>query len=515
MEKQPQEQTSEQTSGQTSGQTWERPSERAWARPRERPSERGAASAGAAPRPPHTSSPHTSYPHASSRHNALSPYVPAQHVPSERGATTIADRVVRKIAEQAAREVMDRDEAPRHVSVTRRGDRASLSLDVRLGYPSPLADRTERLRSHVASTTARLTGLSVPRTDLQVTSLAPPARERAGAAPQPAGSGDGTSPRAGGGGGSRGRVTGRPWSARRAPAAAVALVGAAVCGAVLYDVVAVDLGKDAAAARTALWEWLLDARVTDGRVVTAALVLLAIGLWMLAAAVLPGLRGRLPLTRDPRAPRVRAVLDRPAAALLLRDAALELPGVTAARVAVGRRRARVRLAASYGELTGVRGAAYEGLGTALAGFALARPVRMRVKVSRDKDWLAPGAVGTGTGAGAGPGGLAGPGGPATSDGPAAPDGSAGRPEEAGRVEEPEPSGSPGGTDRPVAAKKPERPERPERPGGTDEPGTAKEPEPAGPPEPPGSPERPALPESVGPTDEPRRPEGTTEERSTP
>ncbi|WP_306463735.1 DUF6286 domain-containing protein [Streptomyces sp. WAC07061] len=60
-----------------------------------------------------------------------------------------------------------------------------------------------------------------------------------------------------------------------------------------------------------------------------------LGLWLILLALTPGLRNQLPL-KTPDA-QMRAVLERDAAALLLRDAAMRVPGVSAAKIRVGKR----------------------------------------------------------------------------------------------------------------------------------------------------------------------------------
>lgn len=198
---------------------------------------------------------------------------------------------------------------------------------------------------------------------------------RAGAG---AGSGSGDPP---------GRVR-RFWSERRVPAGIVALVIAAVSGLLLYDVAAVRSGR-----RAMRWrDWLADelaARPLDSAwMVAGAALLAALGVWMVVIAMAPGLRGLLPM----RAPEpesgaeaeaaVRAGIDRTSAGLVLRDRAMEVPGVRSARVDVGRRRIRARALAHFRDLDEVRADLDAALHEGIRQLGLARPPALSVRVRR-------------------------------------------------------------------------------------------------------------------------------------
>lgn len=90
------------------------------------------------------------------------------------GRTTIADRVIDLLAEQAAIEDVDVVSADADARVTGR----SATVEVRLGlrYPAPVAVTTERVRSHVSSRVQELSGLSVSRIDIAVTALVTPVK---------------------------------------------------------------------------------------------------------------------------------------------------------------------------------------------------------------------------------------------------------------------------------------------------------------------------------------------------
>ncbi|MFD3547088.1 DUF6286 domain-containing protein [Streptomyces sp. NPDC058655] len=136
------------------------------------------------------------------------------------------------------------------------------------------------------------------------------------------------------------RPTPRPWSARRIPAALTALLIGAAAGTLLFDVVRVRAGESAATWRTRLADELASRPLDDTWMKVGAAVTAVLGLWLIILALTPGLRRKLPLkTPDGR---LHAVLDRDAAELLLRDAAMRVPGVSAARVQVLHNRVTAR-----------------------------------------------------------------------------------------------------------------------------------------------------------------------------
>ncbi|WP_438488648.1 DUF6286 domain-containing protein [Streptomyces sp. S186] len=186
--------------------------------------------------------------------------------------------------------------------------------------------------------------------------------------------------------GEPGPVAGGPgrrfWSARRVPAALVALVLLGAGGLLLYDVAAVRAGRTAMAWRRRLAHELAVRHLDDPWVLGAAAAALVLGIWLLALAATPGLRAVLPMRRT--APGVRAGLDRSAAALVLRDRAMEVAGVQAVRLTVGRRRARARAVAHFRELEAVRGDLTTVLGDGLRRLGLTRRLRLTVDVRRPK-----------------------------------------------------------------------------------------------------------------------------------
>ncbi|MFE7835967.1 DUF6286 domain-containing protein [Streptomyces sp. NPDC057474] len=184
-----------------------------------------------------------------------------------------------------------------------------------------------------------------------------------------------------------GRPARRFWSARRIPAALVALLSAAATGLLLYDVVSVRAGRSAMRWRRRLAEELATRPLDDTWMIVGAAGAMALGLWLFLLAVTPGLRRLLPMRQPTGAPgteEVRAGLDRRAAALVLRDRAMQVPGVQSARVAVGRRKVKVRARAHFRDLEEVRADLDATLGEAVRFLGLARRPTLTVRVRRPK-----------------------------------------------------------------------------------------------------------------------------------
>ncbi len=108
--------------------------------------------------------------------------------PDSRGTTTLADRVVEKIAARAASEVDHCTGIPRTIAGIGTGttavqvdaisDGAITGLTLRLGieYPAPITSTTRRIRGHVSNVVQQLCGLRVDHIDITVAALARPAR---------------------------------------------------------------------------------------------------------------------------------------------------------------------------------------------------------------------------------------------------------------------------------------------------------------------------------------------------
>ncbi|WP_406438415.1 DUF6286 domain-containing protein [Streptomyces sp. NBC_00631] len=180
----------------------------------------------------------------------------------------------------------------------------------------------------------------------------------------------------------RGHTTHRPWSARRLPAALVAAVILAAAGAALVDVVAVRAGRQAAAWRRQLADELATRPVGDVWMLTGAAVTAALGVWLIALALTPGLRRRLPLRSPADCPpsQLRASLDRDGAAALLRDAAMRVSGVSRARVRVRRHRIKARVDVRFRDPQQVKDDLVTVLSEERGRLGLSRPPRIVVRV---------------------------------------------------------------------------------------------------------------------------------------
>ncbi|MCX4793913.1 MULTISPECIES: DUF6286 domain-containing protein [unclassified Streptomyces] len=184
-----------------------------------------------------------------------------------------------------------------------------------------------------------------------------------------------------------GRSARRFWSARRIPAAIVALLSVAAIGLLLYDVVSVRADQPGMSWRRRLAEELATRPLHDIWMTVGAAVAMALGLWLFLLAVTPGLRRLLPMrqpTRIPRTGEVRAGLDRHAAALLLRDRAVRVSGVQSARVDVGRRKVKARAQAHFRDLNEVHADLNAALGEAVTNLGLAQQPTLDVRVRRPK-----------------------------------------------------------------------------------------------------------------------------------
>ncbi|MGW1899609.1 DUF6286 domain-containing protein [Streptomyces hirsutus] len=172
----------------------------------------------------------------------------------------------------------------------------------------------------------------------------------------------------------------RFWSARRISGGLLALLLLVVAAAFLYDIAAVRAGRPAMSWRRELTDQLAERPLDDAWVLLGAGVATTLGLWLLLLALTPGLRSLLPMRRVH--PDVRAGLDRDAAAMVLRDRAMEVAGVRSVRVRVTRRRADVRAVSHFRELDDVRADLREVLADVVGRMALSRPPALAVRVRR-------------------------------------------------------------------------------------------------------------------------------------
>lgn len=107
--------------------------------------------------------------------------------PEERGALTIAERVVERIAARAAGEVDLASGAPRRILGRTLGDAdpdrsasadarvdghlATVSIGLAVQWPAPVRDVAEQVRRHVMARVHELTGLEVAEVDVDVPTL--------------------------------------------------------------------------------------------------------------------------------------------------------------------------------------------------------------------------------------------------------------------------------------------------------------------------------------------------------
>ncbi|MGJ7416340.1 DUF6286 domain-containing protein [Streptomyces sp. NPDC003444] len=172
----------------------------------------------------------------------------------------------------------------------------------------------------------------------------------------------------------------RFWAVRRVPAALLAAVVLGGAGLLLYDVAAVRADHSAMAWRKETAEGLATRPLDSTWVMAGASLAALIGLWLLFLALTPGLRSVLPMRRDH--PDVRAGLDRKAAALILRDRAMEVSGVQSAKVRVRRSKAAVRAVSHFRDLDEVRADLERAVTTGIDELGLAHPPAPKVRVAR-------------------------------------------------------------------------------------------------------------------------------------
>nr|WP_237554541.1 DUF6286 domain-containing protein [Streptomyces sp. SID4948] len=173
----------------------------------------------------------------------------------------------------------------------------------------------------------------------------------------------------------------RFWAHRRVPSAITAALSFGLSGLFLYDVSSVRAGRKALLWRKSLAHQLATRHLDNVWIIVGAIVCGLLGLWLLVLAATPGERSVLPMARRGTSG-VRAGLDRHAAELVLRDRAMEVPGIRWVRVAVGRRRVRVRATSHFRELPDVRRDLGEGLAEAVRQLGLAKSPELRVRVER-------------------------------------------------------------------------------------------------------------------------------------
>ncbi|MFF3942030.1 Asp23/Gls24 family envelope stress response protein [Streptomyces phaeofaciens] len=99
---------------------------------------------------------------------------PAVVPPRERGATRIADRVVSKVAAQAAHEAvgpLPPDVTRPHATVVVHHGAAHVRVHLELDYPTDIGTRCHEVRRHVTERVGALVGMEVPEVAVQVERL--------------------------------------------------------------------------------------------------------------------------------------------------------------------------------------------------------------------------------------------------------------------------------------------------------------------------------------------------------
>jgi uncharacterized alkaline shock family protein YloU len=102
------------------------------------------------------------------------PGPPSAVPPGERGATRIADRVVAKIAAQAAREAigpLPRAAARPHATVAVRHKAAHIRVHLELDHPTDIGARCGAVRRQVGERVDALTGMTVREVAVEVERL--------------------------------------------------------------------------------------------------------------------------------------------------------------------------------------------------------------------------------------------------------------------------------------------------------------------------------------------------------
>ncbi|MFE2377833.1 DUF6286 domain-containing protein [Streptomyces sp. NPDC059398] len=202
-----------------------------------------------------------------------------------------------------------------------------------------------------------------------------PVMEKDPAEPNSPGSATAYAPAPGSGGRAR-----RFWSWRRTPAGLLALVLLGAAGLLLYDVSAVRAGRPAMHWRHVVADDLATRPLDSIWIKVCAGVVMAIGLWLLVLALTPGLRSLLSMRRD--SPQVKAGLERDAAALVLRDRAMEVAGVQSVHIRMKRSKVKVRARSHFRELDDVRADLDRTMATGITALGLGSRPRLSVRVGR-------------------------------------------------------------------------------------------------------------------------------------
>ncbi|MFJ9623147.1 DUF6286 domain-containing protein [Streptomyces sp. NPDC101181] len=144
------------------------------------------------------------------------------------------------------------------------------------------------------------------------------------------------------------------------------------------DIIAVRLGGAPAAWRTTLVGWAAAHGPADTAVRAGGVLAASAGVWLLGCALLPGLRGRLPMASPTS--QVRFALDRAAAARVVRDRLSAVPGIVRARVRVRRGRFRVLVTVGFGVPEQARAEAERVVRAGLPDLGMVRTPAVRVRI---------------------------------------------------------------------------------------------------------------------------------------
>ncbi|MET8289779.1 DUF6286 domain-containing protein [Streptomyces sp. NPDC051639] len=160
----------------------------------------------------------------------------------------------------------------------------------------------------------------------------------------------------------------------------VAFIAFCAIGALLYDVIAVRAGQPAGTWRTRITEEMTTRPVDDPWLLATGAVAVVLGLWLLILALTPGLRRLLPLRAPEDSPETGAWLDRKGAAIVLRDAAMRVPGVSRARIRVRRRRVVARVEVGFRDIATVRDDLSQALQRQCRQLALVHTPRLAIRL---------------------------------------------------------------------------------------------------------------------------------------
>ncbi|MFD7780445.1 DUF6286 domain-containing protein [Streptomyces sp. NPDC059753] len=151
----------------------------------------------------------------------------------------------------------------------------------------------------------------------------------------------------------------------------------------LFDICWVRAGNPAAPWRINLARELAARPIQDTWILTGAAIAAALGLLLILTALTPGLRHLLPMTTPSGTTTpLKAALERDGAALLLRDAALRVPGVSRARIRIRRHRIKARIDARFRDPEDVKADLKTALSEQRDQLALAHSPRIKIRVRR-------------------------------------------------------------------------------------------------------------------------------------